>query len=187
MEQMTTQKITKDMTIASIVQKYPAAVEVFAKYGVHCVGCQISYTETIEQGVAGHVGKKGDLGQIMKELNEAAEKGEVANEGPVGVTEKAVNKLKQFMLDNSMEGHGLRIDVIPGGCSGFQYGFELEESPTDNDEIIEAGGVRLFIDREAMPMMSGAKIDYVDTFQGAGFKVVNPNAKGSCACGQSFH
>lgn len=181
------EKITKGMPIASIVQKYPAAVEVFAKYGVHCVGCQVSYTETLEEGVAGHVGDASKLDQILKELNEAAEKSQVVNEGHVGLTEKAVKKLRQFMADNRMENHGLRIDVIPGGCSGFQYAFELEESAAENDEVIDAEGVRIFVDKDAMPMLMNSTVDYVDTFQGAGFKVVNPNAKSSCACGQSFH
>jgi len=185
--QETGQKVTRTMTIASIVQKYPGTVEVFAKYGVHCVGCNVSYTETVEQGIAGHAGKKDQIDAIITELNEAAERGEVVNEGPIGLTEKAVVKLKQFMQDNSMANRGLRIDVIPGGCSGYQYAFELEEESTETDEVIEVEGIKLFIDRDSMPMLSGSKIDYIDTFQGAGFKVVNPNAKSSCACGQSFH
>lgn len=187
MEQETLQKVTKGMTIASIVQKYPSTVEVFAKYGVHCVGCNVSYTETVEQGIAGHAGKIDKLDQIIGELNEAAEKGEVVNQGPIGVTEKAVNKLKQFISEQQMENRGLRVDVIPGGCSGYQYGFEFEEEPTENDEVFEASGIRIFVDKDVVSMIRGSKIDYVDTFQGAGFKVVNPNVKSSCACGQSFH
>ena len=179
-------KITKDMPIADIVQKYPSTVEVFAKYGVHCVGCSVSYTETLEQGVAGHVGDAGKLDRILTELNEAAEQSEKVFSGPVGMTEKAVEKLKQFMTDHKMEGRGLRIDVIPGGCSGYQYAFELEEQASENDEVFEAGGVRIFVDKESVTILHGARIDYVDTFQGAGFKVVNPNVKSSCACGQSF-
>lgn len=181
------QKVTKDMTIAAVVQKYPATVEVFAKYGVHCVGCNVSYTETVEQGIAGHAGKIDKIDQIIMELNEAAERSEAVNEGPVGMTEKAAKKLRQFMSENRMENHGLRIDVVPGGCSGYQYAFELEEEPTESDEVVEAQGIRLFIDRDVVQMLYGSKIDYIDTFQGAGFKVVNPNAKSSCACGQSFH
>lgn len=185
MEQ-STQKVTKDMTIASIVQKYPATVEVFAKYGVHCVGCSVSFTETVEQGIAGHAGRIEMIDRILEELNAAAAGSEAVFSGPVGLTEKAVKKLRQLMQEQRMENRGLRIDVIPGGCSGYQYAFELEETPGENDEVAEAGGIKIFIDRDVVSILHGSKIDYVDTFQGAGFKVVNPNARSSCACGQSF-
>ncbi|KKU99852.1 MAG: Iron-sulfur cluster assembly accessory protein [Parcubacteria group bacterium GW2011_GWA2_48_9] len=75
---------------------------------------------------------------------------------------------------------------MPGGCSGFQYGLELDDSTTDMDKVFEEKGVKIIVTKENMNFLKGAKLDYVDSLQGGGFKISNPNVKSGCGCGQSF-
>jgi iron-sulfur cluster assembly accessory protein len=81
---------------------------------------------------------------------------------------------------------GLRIGVLPGGCSGFQYGLNIEDEPAEDDLVLESNGLRLFVDPFSMQYLGGVEIDYVTTFQGSGFTFNNPNASGGCGCGSSF-
>jgi iron-sulfur cluster assembly protein len=80
----------------------------------------------------------------------------------------------------------LRVSVLPGGCSGFQYGLNLEEEPREDDEILESNGVRLFVDPFSSQYLRGTRIGYASSFQGSGFTFTNPNATGGCGCGSSF-
>ncbi|MFH1649536.1 MAG: iron-sulfur cluster assembly accessory protein, partial [Candidatus Woesearchaeota archaeon] len=73
-----------------------------------------------------------------------------------------------------------------GGCSGFQYGMEIIPEADPGDTTIEVDGVKFFVDAQSHELLKGAKVDYVDSLQGAGFKISNPNAKSTCGCGQSF-
>ena len=76
--------------------------------------------------------------------------------------------------------------VYSGGCSGYRYGMMLEDQPTPEDNVLHANGVRVYIDNNSVPLISGSEIDYVDTLMGAGFTVNNPNAVSGCGCGSSF-
>lgn len=80
----------------------------------------------------------------------------------------------------------LRVSVSGGGCSGFQYGFDLVDQKNDDDLMIERDGVQVVIDPVSLPFLEGSEIDYVDGLIGAAFKVHNPNATSSCGCGTSF-
>ena len=80
----------------------------------------------------------------------------------------------------------LRVAVQGGGCSGFQYDFQIVEGPEDSDEVIERDGARVLIDPASLPFLLGATIDFEDTLAGSHFKVDNPNATSSCGCGVSF-
>lgn len=82
---------------------------------------------------------------------------------------------------------GLRVGVLPGGCSGFQYGLNIEDEPAEDDVVLEANGLKLFVDPFSLQYLSGVEIDYVSTFQGSGFAFNNPNASGGCGCGSSFN
>lgn len=104
----------------------------------------------------------------------------------VTITEKAGVKVKEIMESENKTGYGLRVYVTGGGCSGFQYGMSFEEKASDDDSIIEMHGVKLFVDPYSAPMLSGTEVDYLDSLQGAGFSIKNPNAKSTCGCGQSF-
>ena len=104
----------------------------------------------------------------------------------VTVTKAATVKISELLQREGKTDYGLRIAVVGGGCSGFQYGMAFEEAPQKGDEVIEEGGVRLFIDPMSASYLNDANIDYVESLEGSGFRIDNPQAKSSCACGQSF-
>ena len=179
-------KVTKDMTIGDVVKQYPASIEVLQSAGVHCVGCHVSYWETLEQGFKGHGMSDEQVDEVIAKINNAVEdsKGEEGKE--FIVTKKASEKLAEVLKENGIENSGLRVEIVPGGCSGFQYSLEIDDNTTPEDEIIEEKGVRIIISKTYMQMLKGAKLDYVDSIQGGGFKITNPNVNSSCGCGQSF-
>lgn len=104
------------------------------------------------------------------------------------LTEKAISKVREVLSARSAEGafKGIRVSVVGGGCSGFQYAMNLEKSSRENDEIIEANGFKVFVDDQSRLYLEGTEIDYVETLHGSGFKFNNPNVTGSCGCGESF-
>jgi len=104
----------------------------------------------------------------------------------VVLTDKAVEMVKDAMTREGLAGYGIRVGVVGGGCSGFQYSMDFEEHPKDGDITVEQGGVRLFVDSMSSMYLQGVTIDYVVGLQGAGFKFNNPNAKSTCGCGSSF-
>lgn len=103
----------------------------------------------------------------------------------VSVTERAVNKIAAI-LKNEAAGAMLRISVEGGGCSGFQYKFDVERQRADDDIALGRPGATVLIDPVSLNFMTGSEIDYVDDLIGASFKVNNPQAKSSCGCGTSF-
>ena len=105
----------------------------------------------------------------------------------ITVTEQAGKKVQSLLeAEQKQTAGGLRIYVSGGGCHGFQYGMSLEEQSRDEDTVIESGGVKVFVDPHSLPVLQGLEIDYIDSLQGAGFAIKNPNAKSSCGCGSSF-
>ena len=104
------------------------------------------------------------------------------------VTEAAAGEIKKFMASEEglPETSGLRVRVVPGGCSGFQYSLNIEEDSRQGDFILNNQGVRLFVDMFSAQYLNGVKIDYVSGVMGSGFTFTNPNATGSCGCGTSF-
>ncbi|HEX8361171.1 MAG TPA: iron-sulfur cluster insertion protein ErpA [Longimicrobium sp.] len=108
--------------------------------------------------------------------------------GPITVTATAVAEVRRYMEEQgATEASGLRVGVLPGGCSGFQYGLNIEDEAGEDDMILESNGVRLFVDPFSLQYLNGVEIDYVSTFQGSGFTFNNPNASGGCGCGSSFN
>ncbi|HLU24173.1 MAG TPA: iron-sulfur cluster assembly accessory protein [Longimicrobiales bacterium] len=105
----------------------------------------------------------------------------------ITVTPTAVAEVRKFMQEQgAAETAGLRVAVLPGGCSGFQYGLNIEDEPQEDDEVLEVNGLRVFVDPFSAQYLSGVEIDYVTTMMGSGFTFNNPNAVGSCGCGSSF-
>ena len=105
----------------------------------------------------------------------------------ITLTKKAEDKVKEILLDQPEPFAGLRIQVVGGGCSGFQYRMGFDKNFNDqNDEVFEFDGLRIFIDKSSLLYMDGAEVDYVEGLHGAGFKFNNPNVTGSCGCGSSF-
>jgi iron-sulfur cluster assembly protein len=178
-------KITPDMTIGEAVQEFPSIVEVLQSEGVHCVGCGAAYHETIHDGLAGHGKTEDEINEVLKKLNNSIPKESGSSENLI-ITEKAADKLKQIVTSQQKDDFGLRVKVIKGGCAGFSYDFSLDDTRQENDTIVEVNGSKFFIDFESLEQLKGSKLDYADTLTGAGFKISNPNAEKSCACGQSF-
>src|SRR5690349_19225315 len=104
------------------------------------------------------------------------------------LSEGAASKVKALLEGEGRDDLALRVAVQPGGCSGLRYQLFFDERSLDGDAIQEFGaGVRVVVDRMSVPYLSGATIDFVDTIEKQGFTIDNPNAGGSCACGESFH
>ena len=103
----------------------------------------------------------------------------------VTITEVAEQKIRELMKDEQ-DAVGLRIYVRGGGCHGYQYGMAFEAKMADDDTVIEKGEVKVIVDSQSAPMLSGAEVDYVDSLQGSGFSIKNPQAKTTCGCGSSF-
>jgi iron-sulfur cluster assembly accessory protein len=102
------------------------------------------------------------------------------------MTDRAVEKVKELMAKEDKVDHGLRVAVKGGGCSGFQYGLFYEKDNQDDDKVLEFDGLKVFIDPMSVQYLEEVTVDYVDGLSGAGFKIDNPKASGSCGCGSSF-
>jgi len=122
--------------------------------------------------------------------HEVHENEELSVRAPAGValflTDVAVEKVKEVISREGLKAGGLRVAVVGGGCSGFQYSLSLDDSAREDDIIIEQDGVKLFLDPISQQYVYGTVIDYVNGLHGAGFKFVNPNAERTCGCGSSF-
>lgn len=104
----------------------------------------------------------------------------------VTVTSAAVEKIKSIKTaQGAPEEAGLRVRVVGGGCSGFQYQLAFD-APKPGDQVFEQGEVKVVVDPKSFLYLAGTEIDYVDGLSGAGFTLKNPNTKGTCGCGSSF-
>ena len=104
----------------------------------------------------------------------------------ITVTEACAKRVAAILAAENDPGLMLRIAISRGGCSGFQYGFELDRALNDDDKVFERDGVKVVIDLMSLGMLAGSEVDYVDDVMGAAFKINNPNAASSCGCGVSF-
>lgn len=103
------------------------------------------------------------------------------------VTDKAFDRIAEVVAEaNATQGAALRVAVLAGGCSGFQYKFELDAQIQPDDLIIERGETRVAVDPVSLDLLAGAELDFKDELIGSYFAVQNPNAKSSCGCGTSF-
>src|SRR5918993_3416042 len=105
----------------------------------------------------------------------------------LGLTGRAAEEVQKFIAQEQVpvESAGLRVSVLPGGCSGFKYSLNIEERALEDDMVAEVNGVRVFVDGFSAQYLSGVTIDYVTSMQGSGFTFNNPNATGGCGCGSS--
>jgi len=107
-------------------------------------------------------------------------------ESLINVSPTAASKIAELLAEENKQESGLRVFVQGGGCSGFQYGLMIEESPGATDQVLESNGVKLYVDPISVRYLKGAEVDYVDNVAGGGFTIRNPNAVSTCGCGQSF-
>lgn len=104
----------------------------------------------------------------------------------ISLTPHAADKVKEIASTEGLQGQGLRLRVIGGGCAGFQYDLYFEDETTAMDEAFDSHGVKLYVDPLSYQYLDGTEIDYVESAHGAGFKFNNPNVSGTCGCGSSF-
>ena len=105
----------------------------------------------------------------------------------INVSDHAVGKVRTLLEQEGRDDLQLRIAVQPGGCSGLRYQLFFDERTLDGDVVTDFDGVGVVVDRMSLPYLNGAMIDFVDTIEKQGFTIDNPNAGGSCACGDSFN
>ncbi|HWG24574.1 iron-sulfur cluster assembly accessory protein [Actinospica sp.] len=103
------------------------------------------------------------------------------------LTAEAAAKVKNLLEQEGRDDLSLRVQVQPGGCSGLRYQLYFDDRSLDGDVVSEFGGVHVVTDRMSAPYLVGASVDFVDTIEKQGFTIDNPNATGSCACGESFN
>lgn len=106
----------------------------------------------------------------------------------LSLTDVAAEQIRRFMKEEDvpLDTGGLRVSVMPGGCSGFKYGLNIEEHPLEDDILTEDHGIRVFVDAFSAQYLEGTTIDYTTNLTGSGFTFDNPGATGGCGCGSSF-
>jgi iron-sulfur cluster assembly accessory protein len=104
----------------------------------------------------------------------------------VNLTSAAATKLQSIMDEKKLSGYGLRVFVSGGGCGGMQYGMGFDAQQRTGDSVHTVEGIMVYVDPMSAQYLDGVNIDYVDALMGGGFKIENPNAVSTCACGQSF-
>jgi len=113
--------------------------------------------------------------ETLNELNEAIE-----------LTEKAAKRINAILKAENKEDHGLRVEVISGGCSGMNYNMTFDNEKKEFDKVFESHGIKLYCDLKSWLYLKGVKVDFSDDMLSGGFQIVNPNAKRTCGCGTSF-
>jgi iron-sulfur cluster insertion protein len=103
----------------------------------------------------------------------------------VTISAGAEQKIRE-LIQEEQDAVGLRVYVRGGGCHGYQYGMAFETKIGEDDSVIEKGDIKVIMDSQSAPLLSGAEVDYVDSLQGSGFAIKNPQAKTTCGCGSSF-
>ncbi|TVQ33795.1 MAG: iron-sulfur cluster insertion protein ErpA [Geminicoccaceae bacterium] len=112
--------------------------------------------------------------------------GQPSRPAPFTVSPRAFARIRQIVDAEGTQDLQLRVSVSGGGCSGFQYGFDLDASHEADDVVVEADGVRVVVDGMSLMYLIGAELDFVEDLSGSYFRVQNPNASSSCGCGSSF-
>ena len=105
---------------------------------------------------------------------------------PITLTPNATAKVKEIMAQQNPAPAGLRVGVVGGGCSGFSYSMQFENSAGMMDKVFTFDGLKVFVDATSVMYLNGCIVDYVETLEGAGFKFENPNVMSTCGCGSSF-
>ena len=188
-KQETVQLIKNETTIGELMLKYPQLADLMAQHGMKMTGCGTPYQEQLKVAAMSAMNEE-DFTQMLNELNIAAAKidSERPKERPaiIEITEAAIDKVKEIMKKQGIDGFKLRIEVKPGGCAGYSYDFSLDDEVKGNDIIIQKNEMKVTIDPASAEALKGAVIDYVETLNRSGFKVDNPNAHAVCSCGSSF-
>ncbi len=104
----------------------------------------------------------------------------------IGISDNAAKRIAVLVENEKVEGMRLRVAVSGGGCSGFQYGFSLDNEKNDDDLLFEKNGIEVVVDETSLEFLKGSELDYVEDLIGSYFSMTNPNATSTCGCGSSF-
>ncbi len=105
----------------------------------------------------------------------------------IEMTETAVGKVHEILSQQDPRPEGLRLSVVGGGCSGFQYSMAFENNQLPLDKVYNYDGLKVFVDQASLLYLDNCRVDYIETMEGAGFKFENPNVTSTCGCGSSFN
>lgn len=181
--------IHRQMTIKHILSAFPHKAQRLAQEitsaGLHCVGCQAATWETLEAGMKGHGMSDELIDQLVERLNAVLD--EKSDETSITITPRGAQKIISIFQEEGKAGWGLRLSHKMAGCSGFEYCLDYSEKAKEDDLIFESLGIQIHVNKSVSKYMLGSLIDYVDSLQGSGFKISNPNAKSSCGCGTSHN
>lgn len=180
-------KISRDMTIEEILSNFPHKSQNLAQEitnaGLHCVGCQAATWETLEAGMLGHGFPEKAIDALVDKLNAVLEKEQDVS--TISLTKRAAEKFRQILTEEGKAGWGLRFGDKAAGCSGFEYVLDYSEKAKSDDRKFISHGIEIHVNEQIVDRLLGSEIDFVDGLNGSGFKISNPNAKGSCGCGKS--
>jgi iron-sulfur cluster assembly accessory protein len=179
--------ITREMTIEDIFTKFPHKGQKLAQEmtnaGLHCVGCGAATWETLETGMLSHGFEEKQIDALIARLN--AILAEEVDLSTISLTPRAAQVFRRILEEEGKKGWGLRFGIRAGGCSGYEYILDYSEKAQEDDTVFHSENVDIHVTNQMVDRLLGCQIDYVDGLQGSGFKISNPNAKGSCGCGKS--
>jgi len=180
-------KIARDMTIEDIFSKFPQKSQKLAqemtRVGLACVGCQASTWETLEAGMLSHGYAEKEIDALVDSLNSILE--EVSDPNTISLTKRAAEKFREILDEEKKTSWGLRFADKAAGCSGFEYVLDFSEKALPDDKTFVSHGIEIHVNQKNVNRLLGSEIDYVEGLNNAGFKITNPNVKGSCGCGKS--
>jgi len=180
-------QISRTMTIEEILGGFPHKSQKLAQEitnaGLHCVGCGAATWETLEAGMLGHGFSEEQIDHLVERLNEVL--AEESDPTTISLTKRAATKYKQILAEEGKTGYGLRFGDKAAGCSGFEYVLDYSAKAQPDDRVFVSEGVEIHVNEKTVSRLLGSEIDFVEGLNGSGFKITNPNAKGSCGCGKS--
>jgi iron-sulfur cluster assembly accessory protein len=179
--------ISADMTISQVLEVHPKAAQIMQQFGLHCFGCSINVFETLEEGILGHGMPERVLTEMLEALNGDFEKYQKdIDEKGVFLSEAAALKIVEIAQMEGRKNYGIRVKMLElgGCCKTPTYSMDFEQNAEEGDKILGFHhGVTLFIDQESFEKMKGSDIDYLETYEAAGFKIENPNVQKGDGCG----
>ncbi len=180
--------IYKEMTIEDIFSKFPQKAQKLAQEltntGLHCVGCQAATWETLEAGMLGHGYSEEEITKLVNSLNRILE--EKVDTQAINLTKRAAEKFKAILKEEGKDDWHLRFGDKAAGCSGFEYVLDFSKEPKEDDQVFATDHkIDIHVTKGAVDRLLGCEIDYLDGLNQSGFKISNPNVKGSCGCGKS--
>lgn len=180
-------KINRTMTIGEIFEMFPAHAQKIAneltRIGLNCVGCGSSTHETLEAGMYLHGEDDEAIERLEDSLNKILET--QFDGATITLTERAAKKFITICEEEGQKGAFLAFGVKLGGCSGYEYVLDFSTEKSPSQEVFHHFGVDVLVEKSALSRLIGCEIDYLDSLNSSGFKISNPNAKSSCACGSS--